>query len=147
MIRYPLWGALVSLLLWTGSLTAQRPVPLDTLRVTTSSRASAEMATATRAVEVITAAQIRRLPARSVAEVLQWALGVDLMPRSPALFDVAVRGSSFEQVLVLVDGIRMSDAQTGHFDLNLAVPLDQVERIEILRGPASTLHGADAVGR
>jgi hypothetical protein len=66
------------------------------------------------------------------------------MPRSPALFDVAVRGSSFEQVLVLVDGIRMSDAQTGHFDLNLAVPLDQVDRIEILRGPASTLHGADA---
>ena len=148
MIRYLLRGALVSALLWTtGSLAAQqRPIPLDTLQVTASSRASVEMATATRAVEVITAEQIRRLPARSVAEVLQWALGVDLMPRSPALFDVAVRGSSFEQVLVLVDGIRVSDAQTGHFDLNLAVPLDQVERIEILRGPASTLHGADAVG-
>src|SRR5690606_27325750 len=81
-----------------------------------------------------------------IPDLLQWALGVDLMPRSPALADVSLRGSSFEQVLVLVDGVRVSDAQTGHFDLDLAVPLDQVERIEILRGPGSSLHGADAMG-
>jgi outer membrane cobalamin receptor len=71
---------------------------------------------------------------------------VDAMPRSGANGDVAVRGSSFEQVLVLVDGIRASDAQTGHFDLDLGVPLDQIERIEIVRGPGSALHGADAMG-
>jgi iron complex outermembrane receptor protein len=123
-----------------------RPILLDTVEVTISSLASAEMASTTRGVQVITAAAIRDLPVRTVPEVLQWALGVDLMPRSPALVDVALRGSSFEQVLVMVDGVRVSDAQTGHFDLNLAVPLDQVERIELLRGPASTVHGADAVG-
>lgn len=135
------------LLLLSAPLTAQeRTVPLDTVRVTASSRASGELAAPTRGVEVITAEEIRRTPARTVAEALEWALGVDLMPRSPALADVAVRGSSFEQVLVLVDGVRASDAQTGHFDLNLAVPLEQVERIEILRGPGSALHGADAVG-
>lgn len=137
----------LSLICGVEALAAQnRPIPLDTLRVSASSRASAEMATATRGVEVITADELRRMPARSVAEALQWALSVDVMPRSPALVDVALRGSSFEQVLVMVDGVRVSDAQTGHFDLDLAVPLDQVERIEILRGPASTLHGADAVG-
>jgi iron complex outermembrane receptor protein len=124
----------------------ERPIPLDTVRVTISSLASAEMASATRGVQVISGEVIRALPVRTVPEALQWALGVDLMPRSPALVDVGLRGSSFEQVLVLVDGVRVSDAQTGHFDLNLAVPLDQVERIEVLRGPASTLHGADAVG-
>jgi iron complex outermembrane receptor protein len=130
-----------------GALTAQeRATPLDTLRVTATSRASAEMATATRAVEVITAEQIRRLPARSVNEVLQWAFGVALTPRSPALADLSIRGSTGEQVLVLVDGARASDAQTGHFDLDLAVPLDQVERIEIVRGPAAALFGADAMG-
>jgi vitamin B12 transporter len=128
------------------AVSQERPITLDTVRVTISSIASAEMASATRGVQVISAEVIRDLPVRTVPEVLQWALGVDLMPRSPALVDVGLRGSSFEQVLVMVDGVRVSDAQTGHFDLNLAVPLDQVERIEVLRGPASTLHGADAVG-
>jgi iron complex outermembrane receptor protein len=136
-----------SLLTGAGSLAAQEhAIPIDTLEVTASSRASAEMTTATRAVEVVTGEQIRRLPARSVNDVLQWAFGVDLMPRSAALADLSIRGSTFEQVLVLVDGTRVSDAQTGHFDLDLAVPLDQIERIEILRGPAAALYGADAMG-
>lgn len=138
---------LPALLTGAGALAAQtRPTPLDTLRVTASSRASAETTTATRAVEVITAEQIRRLPARTVGDVLKWAFGVDLMARSPALADLSIRGSTFEQVLVLVDGARASDAQTGHFDLDLAVPLDQVERVEIVRGPAAALYGADAMG-
>ena len=130
-----------------GTAAAQEPVvPLDTVTVTAASRASQRMGAAARAVEVIGAEAIRRAPAARVTDALQWAFGVDVMPRSPALADVALRGSSFEQVLVLVDGVRVSDAQTGHFDLDLAVPLDQVERIEVLRGPASALHGADAVG-
>ncbi len=138
---------IVALLFLPAALTAQeRTVPLDTVQVTAASRAAAELVAATRGVEVITAEQIRTLPARTVADVLEWALAVDVMPRSPALADVAVRGGTFEQVLVMVDGVRASDAQTGHFDLNLAVPLDQVERIEIVRGPASALYGADAVG-
>lgn len=124
----------------------ERVIPLDTLRVDASSAASSELGAASRGVEVITAEAIRRSPASSVPDLLQWAVGVDLMPRSPALADVGLRGSSFEQVLVLVDGVRVSDAQTGHFDLDLAVPLDQVERIEVLRGSASSLHGSDAMG-
>src|SRR5690606_23162613 len=46
----------------------------------------------------------------------------------------------------LVDGVRMSDAQTGHFDLDLAIPLGEIERIEIMRGPATAVYGSDAVG-
>ena len=102
-------------------------MPLDTVRVTVASLASPGLAASTRGVQVVTAEEISRLPATTVADVLQWAMGVDVMPRSPALVDVGMRGSTFEQVLVLVDGVRVSDAQTGHFDLNLAVPLDQVE--------------------
>ncbi|HEX6940067.1 MAG TPA: TonB-dependent receptor [Longimicrobiales bacterium] len=122
------------------------PVRLDSIHVTVGSRVSAGLPVATRAVEVLTAEAIARTPARTVADVLAWALGVDVQGRSPAQADVAIRGASFEQVLVLVDGVRMSDAQTGHFDLDLAVPLSEVERIEILRGPATALYGADAVG-
>ncbi len=118
---------------------------LDTLPVL-GSRVSADMPLRTRSVELITRQQLERLPARSVSDALSWAAGVDLMPRSPAQADLSLRGAGFEQVLVLVDGVRMSDPQTGHFDLDLTVPLDRVERIEILKGPASALYGSDAVG-
>jgi vitamin B12 transporter len=137
----------LTLLCVATPLAAQVPVfPVDTVRVEVGSRASSTLPYWTRGVEVITSAEIRRLPVRTIPEVLEWAMGVDVMPRSPAQADVGIRGSTYEQVLVLVDGVRMSDPQTGHFDLNLAVPLAQVERIEVLRGPASALYGSDAVG-
>jgi outer membrane cobalamin receptor len=136
-------------LLWAagaaGASAQERPVTLDTVVVEVNSRAAPALGTATRAVDVVDAAMIRASPARTTVDALQWAFGVDFMPRSPALVDVGIRGSSFEQVLVLVDGVRLRDGQTGHFNLNLAVPLDQVERIEVLRGPASALYGSDAM--
>jgi iron complex outermembrane receptor protein len=133
---------------WLASAaTAQTPViELDTLRANVGSRASAGIPVTSRAVEVISAAQLAATPARTLADALGWALGVDIQPRSAAQADLALRGSSFEQVLVLVDGVRMSDSQTGHFDLDLAIPLAEIERIEILRGPATALYGSNAVG-
>ncbi len=137
----------LALVLATGQgLPAQEPVTeLDTLQVQVSSRALRGAAT-TRSVTVVTADRLRRLPVRSVAEALRWVLGADLLERSPAQADLAVRGGTFEQVLVLVDGIPVSDPQTGHFNLNLTVPLERVERIEVLRGAGSSLHGSSAVG-
>lgn len=119
---------------------------LDTLEVTVGSRASADLPVAIRAVEVLTAEDIARRPVRTVPELLAHALGVDVSARSPAQADVAIRGGTFEQVLVLVDGVRVSDAQTGHFHFDLAVPLGEIDRIEVLRGPASAVYGADALG-
>jgi len=131
----------------TAPLLAQeRPIALDTIRATVASRAAVDPEGATRAVQVITAEEISRIAARDVADVLRWMSGVDLMPRSPASADLSIRGSSFEQVVVLVDGVRVNDPQTGHFHLNLTVPLSQVERIEVLRGAASMLHGSGAIG-
>lgn len=100
----------------------------------------------TRAVTVLDRQTLDQLAATTVPEALRWAVGVDLQPRSLAQADVGVRGGTFEQVVVLVDGVPMSDAQTGHFDLDVAVPLSAVERIEVLRGAASAVHGADAMG-
>lgn len=126
--------------------TQTPPYVLDSLHVTVGSRVSPELPLATRAVEVLTAEDLARRPVRTVHEALASALGVDLLARSPAQADVAIRGGGVEQVLVLVDGVRVNDAQTGHFDLDLAVPLDDIERIEILRGPGSAVYGADAFG-
>ena len=121
-------------------------VHLDTLRVDVASRTATGFPARSRVVQVHTAEQLRALPVRTVAEALQWITAADVQPRSPAQTDLSLRGSTFEQVLVLVDGVRVSDPQTGHFDLDLTVPLDRVERIEVLVGPASALYGADAVG-
>lgn len=123
----------------------ERPIPLDTVEVQANSRASPALGTRTRAIEVITADEIRKSTASTIAEALEWGVGLELTPRSPANGDVALRGASFEQVLILVDGVRMRDPQTGHFNLNLAVPLQQVERIEVMRGPAASLYGSDAM--
>ena len=131
-----------------GVAVGQRPPPaqpLDSLRVTVESR-TGDRGAAMRSVTVIDRAEIRRRAARTLADVIGWSLGVDVLPRSAAQQDLAIRGSSFEQVLVLVDGVRVSDDQTGHFDLDLAVPLEMVERVEVLRGSGSALYGPDAVG-
>ncbi len=126
-------------------LDEERPLELDTLPVL-GSRVSAELPQRTRAVQILDRLALDDLPARNVAEALRWAVGVELGERSAAQSDLSIRGAGFEQVLVLVNGVRMTDPQTGHFNLNLTVPLDRVERIEILRGPASALYGGDAVG-
>jgi outer membrane cobalamin receptor len=130
-----------------GTLSAQEPpITLDTLEVQVGSRVSSRLPVLTRSIQILGREEIDALPVRSVAGLLEWATGVDVMARSPVQSDLSLRGAGFEQVVVLVDGVRMSDPQTGHHDLDLAVPLDRVDRVEVLRGPASALYGADAVG-
>jgi iron complex outermembrane receptor protein len=119
---------------------ARDPVALDTLPVSVGSNLG--LAAAPRAVEVITAEELAALPVTTVEAALRWTGSVDLLTRSPAQADLSIRGGSFEQVLVLVDGMRVSDPQTGHFDLDLTIPIEQVERIEILRGAAGPVRGA-----
>ncbi len=142
-------GTLLSTL-WlfgTESLSAQvLPILLDTLQVQVGSRVSPQLPILTRSVQLMDREEIDALPVRTISGLLEWATSVEIQSRSPAQSDLGIRGAGFEQVVVLVNGVRMSDPQTGHFDLDLAVPLDQVQRLEILRGPASALYGADAVG-
>jgi iron complex outermembrane receptor protein len=73
---------------------------------------------------------------------------VDVLARGPngVQADVSIRGGSFGQTLVLLDGQRLNDPQTGHHSMDLPVPLQEVDRIEVLRGSGSTLYGSDAVG-
>jgi iron complex outermembrane receptor protein len=80
-------------------------------------------------------------------DYLQFDPSVDLQQRSPdgVQADLTIRGSTFGQTLVLLDGLRMNDAQSGHHNMDLPVPTQAVERIEILRGAGSTLYGSDAM--
>jgi iron complex outermembrane receptor protein len=73
---------------------------------------------------------------------------VDLRERAPGgvQADLSIRGSTFGQTLVLIDGLRVNDAQTGHHNLDRPIPLDSIARIEVLHGAGSTFYGADAMG-
>jgi iron complex outermembrane receptor protein len=143
--RLPAALAALMLLSAAESLAAQTPPAprLDTVAIVASRTRVADPA---RSIRVITRDEIARSSARTVADVLATAMGVDVYGRSAAQADVSIRGSSAEQVVVLVDGVRMTDVQSAHYTLDLAVPLASVERIEILRGAGSALYGPDAVG-
>ncbi len=101
-----------------------------------------------RSLEIVTREQITELPVRTLADALRLAHGVEVRARGDAgtQVDLSLRGASFGQTLVLVDGVRLNDAQTGHHNGDIPVPLDEVERIEVLEGPGSSLYGADAFG-
>ncbi len=104
--------------------------------------------TLARTVLVITREEIERLPAESIADVLAYAASVNVQSRGPfgVQSDFALRGATFGQTLVLVNGVRLNDSQTGHHNGDIPVPLDEIERIEIVMGPGSSLYGADAFG-
>ncbi|MFL5620139.1 MAG: TonB-dependent receptor [Gemmatimonadaceae bacterium] len=126
------------------SAAQHAPQRIDTVHVV--ARTDPTVVSATRSFEVLTRADLARHATRSLAEVLGLALGVDAQPRSPAQADLGLRGSTFNQVVVLVDGVRVSDVQSGHYALDLAVPVAMIERIEILRGTGSAMYGSDAIG-
>lgn len=97
-------------------------------------------------VQVITASEIKSLAARSVAEVLMLVSSLDVRSRGPfgIQTDVGIRGGTFDQTLIMVDGIKMIDPQTGHHAMNLAISPHDIERIEIIPGGASRAFGQGA---
>ncbi len=97
---------------------------------------------------VLTREEIRRLPARTLADLLALLPGVGLRRRGPlgAQADLGLRGGTFEQTAVLLDGVRVGNRQTGHFALDLFLPVEAIERIEVLYGPGTAASGPGAFG-
>ncbi|MDR6545744.1 iron complex outermembrane receptor protein [Chryseobacterium rhizosphaerae] len=97
-------------------------------------------------ISVITKEDIAHSPARSIDEILQQVSGMDIRRRGAngVQSDIGFRGSSFEQVLLLLNGIRMNDSQTGHNNMNIPVDLADVEKIEVIKGPAARRFGQNA---
>lgn len=95
---------------------------------------------------IITAEDIKLNPATSVAELLQQVAGLDIRQRGTKGMqaDLYIRGGGFDQTLVLIDGIKMDDSQTGHHILNATLPFETIERIEIIKGPAARVYGQNA---
>lgn len=126
--------------------TAQTP-ELDPVTITATLQPVNTSVTG-RNLVVLPGEQFQKLPVHSIDELLRYIPGMEVQMRGPlgAQSDIVLRGGTFQQVLVLLDGIRLNDANTGHFCSYIPVAPAQIERIEVLKGAASAMYGTEAVG-
>lgn len=99
-----------------------------------------------RLVTQISHAEIEALPIQTVADILKYLPGLDVRTRGAngAQADVAMRGGTFDQVLVMINGVCLNDAHTGHYSMNLPISAELIERVEILQGTSAHLFGLNA---
>ncbi|WP_458628035.1 TonB-dependent receptor plug domain-containing protein [Winogradskyella sp. PC D3.3] len=114
--------------------------------IITSTRIDLPFKDNSRTINIITAADIKSSAAVTISDVLQQIAGVDIRRRGTggSQADLFIRGGGFDQTLLLIDGIKMDDAQTGHHTLNAALPLEVIQRIEVIKGPAARVFGQNA---
>ncbi len=138
---------LIKFTLLTIIINAQNPISFDTIEVD-AMRIPLKMHQTGRNISVLTATEIASINANSLDEILQQIPGIEVQSRGGfgVQGDILMRGSTFTQVLVLINGVKMNDPLTGHFNGNIPVAKNEIEKIEILRGSGSAMYGADAVG-
>lgn len=118
---------------------------LDEIEVS-ASRAPSLFSQIARVLVVIDSKEIEQRPVSSVQELLRQVSGIDIRERGTGGIqaDISIRGGTFDQTLILLNGVNITDPQTGHHNLNIPVELNQIERIEILNGPAARIYGPNA---
>lgn len=120
---------------------------LDPVTVTTS--INPEKASRTgRDLIVIKGERFANLPVHSVDELLRYLPGIEIQARGPmgSQSDIVIRGGTFQQVLVILDGLRLNDPNSGHFASYFPIAPSEIDHIEILKGAASAIYGSEAVG-
>lgn len=129
----------------TDTTDVEMKYDLDEIEVS-ARRAPVSYSQVARMVSVIEREQIETAPAAGIQDLLEYVPGVDIRQRGTygIQADVSVRGGSFDQTLILLNGINLSDPQTGHHNLNLPVSLKSIKRIEVLQGPAARVYGPNA---
>ena len=101
-----------------------------------------------RNITVISGDAFKQMPINSIDELLRYVPGIEVQARGPmgTQSDIVIRGGTFQQVLVILDGIRLNDPLTGHFNSYIPIAISEIERIEILKGASSAIYGSEAVG-
>ena len=124
----------------------EKQISLEEVTVVSSPRIELELFESSKTVQVVSKEEIINSPANNVAELLQQVAGIDIRRRgtSGMQADLYIRGGGFDQTLLLIDGIKVEDPQTGHHTMNMALPIEVIERIEIIKGAASRIYGQNA---
>ena len=118
---------------------------LDEVTVT-ASKAELALSQIAQLITVINKEEIARQPVRSIEDLLKSVAGIDVRQRGAngVQADISIRGGTFDQVAILLNGANLSNPQTGHYSFDIPVNLSDIERIEIIQGPSSLLYGASA---
>ena len=97
---------------------------------------------------IIKGEQFYNLPVNSIDELLRYLPGIEVQARGPmgSQSDFVLRGGTFQQVLVILDGVRLNDPNSGHFTSYIPIVPAEIDRIEILKGASSAIYGSEAVG-
>ncbi|MGI6231813.1 MAG: TonB-dependent receptor plug domain-containing protein [Prevotella sp.] len=113
----------------------------------TATRAPLTQSRQARVVSVLSHEEIQAAPVQSVNDLLKYVAGVDVSQKGPlgAQTDVSIRGGSSEQIAVLLNGINICDPQTAHNVFDFPVDKDDIERIEVLEGPAARVYGTSSL--
>ncbi|MCR3972451.1 TonB-dependent receptor [Aeromonas veronii] len=138
---------LAAALLPTAAFAQQLTIPVNPTMVVTATRVAQPASSVLAPVNVVTRDEIDRLQAQTVTDVVKTLPGVEVSSYGGRgqVTTAKVRGGTASQTLVLVDGVRSASPTVGSTDLN-SVPLNQVERIEYIRGSRATIYGSDAIG-
>ena len=154
-IAFPVILCSVLSIFTTNSIYGQRPsfkINGDTVNklnevVVKENRMQLPFSKQNRNIWIIDSEKIKTLPVRSVNELLSYVSGIDVRQRGPAGLqaDISIDGGTFDQSLVLINGIKVSDPQTGHNMMNLPINVDDIDHIEVLRGSASRIYGINAL--
>jgi len=139
---------LVSLCLSAGYANAQSDTTNNLNEVMVrENRLNLPFSKQNRNIWIIDNQQIKNLPSRSISELLSYVAGVDVRQRGPGSVqaDISIDGGTFDQTLVLLNGVKVSDPQTGHNMMNLPITMDDIDHIEVLRGSASRIYGINAL--
>lgn len=123
----------------------EQTIDMDEVVITAES-SPVEYSRLARVVTVMDSKEISSAPVQDVNGLLEYVLNLDIRQRGNhgVQADISMRGGTFDQTLVLLNGINITDPQTGHHTLNLPLPLDAVDRIEVLSGPAARAFGVNA---
>lgn len=129
-----------------SSDSTRTAIPLDAVSVT-GSRVPVSLGKSARLVTVLDSTSIAALPAVSVNDILKYASGIDVRQRGDmgAQTDVSMRGGTSDQIAVYLDGINICDPQTGHNAVDFPVGINDIERIEVLSGPAGVAYGSSSL--
>ncbi|QNA43037.1 TonB-dependent receptor plug domain-containing protein [Lacibacter sediminis] len=140
-------SSLALLSMFSNSNAQQKEIELDPITVTASLTPVSASKTG-RNILIIKGDVLQKLPVQSIDELLRYVPGVEVQSRGPmgAQADFTIRGGTFQQVLVILDGIRLNDPLTGHFSSYIPISPAEIDRIEVLKGASSAIYGTEAVG-
>jgi len=135
-----------SIVSYVNAQENKKEIELDQIELMSSPRIEVDKADNSISMLTISNEEIKQSTATNVSELLQQVAGIDIRRRGAEGMqaDLYIRGGSFDQTLLLIDGMKVEDPQTGHHTMNMTIPLEVIEKIEIIKGSASRIYGQNA---